>query len=97
MADLEKVSVTLTGDPASRVRLLLSKRVMDEWSDVVPDLWKTGAEPLVILGSELIVRAASSHGVRLLRYAIGSLLEALHDRYGTEDITEVRVVAPSGR
>ena len=70
---------------------------MDEWSELAPEPWKGGSEPLVVLGSELVVRAASAHGVRLLRYAIGDLLRALHERFGTETITEVRVVAPSGR
>lgn len=70
---------------------------MDEWDDVAPEPWTTGAEPLVVLGRELIVRATTSHGVRLLRYAIGDLLEAVHRHYGTEAITEIRVVAPSGR
>ena len=97
MAELEKIEALLEPGGKGGVRLLLSKRVMDDWAQVAPPPWDSGSEPLVILGSELVVRASSGHGVRLLRYAIGDLLEALHRRYGTEAITEVRVVAPSGR
>jgi len=94
MAELESVGGLLDHGPA---RLRLSKRIMDDWPEVAPDPWKDGSEPLVVLGSELVVRASTSHGVRLLRYASGALLQALHRRYGTETVTDVRVVAPSGR
>lgn len=97
MPELEQVGGLLESGAGLKVHLRLSKRIMDEWDDVAPDPWKQGAEPLVVLGGELIVRASSAHGVRLLRYAVGGLLEALHRRFGTETITEVRVVAPSGR
>lgn len=97
MPELEQVASLLESGSGPRVHLRLSKRVMDEWADVAPEPWTNGAEPLVILGGELIVRASTAHGVRLLRYAVGDLLEALHKRYGTETITEIRVVAPSGR
>lgn len=97
MPELEQVAALLDTGSGTKVRLMLSKRVMDDWDDVAPEPWNTGAEPLVILGGELIVRAATSHGVRLLRYAVGDLLAALHRRYGTDAITEIRVVAPSGR
>jgi len=97
MPELEPVGGLLESGSGLKVHLRLSKRVMDDWAEVAPPPWTTGAEPLVILGGELIVRASTAHGVRLLRYAVGDLLEALHQRYGTETITEVRVVAPSGR
>lgn len=94
MADLERVEWMLEDAGGGGVRLRLSKRIMDEWADVAPEPWTKGGEPLVVLGGELVVRATSAHGVRLLRYASGSLLEALHRRYGTHAITDVRVVAP---
>ncbi len=97
MPELEPLQALLEGGSGTRVQLRLSKRLMDEWADVAPEPWTSGAEPLVILGGELVVRASSAHGVRLLRYAVGGLLEALHRRYGTDAITEIRVVAPSGR
>lgn len=97
MSELEQLGALLDGGSGTRVHLRLSKRVMDEWLEVAPEPWPKGGEPLVILGGELIVRATTAHGVRLLRYAVGDLLEALHRRYGTAVIREVRVVAPSGR
>lgn len=97
MPELEQVGGLLESGAGLKVHLRLSKRVMDDWEEVAPAPWTHGAEPLVVLGGELIVRATSAHGVRLLRYAVGELLEALHRRYGTETIAEIRVVAPRGR
>lgn len=96
MADLERIEWILDDAGGTGVRLRLSKRIMDEWSDLAPEPWTSGGEPLVVLGGELVVRARTSHGVRLLRYASGTLLEALHQRYGTQAVTDVRVVAPRG-
>ena len=95
--DLEQLGAFLDDGSGTRVQLRLSKRVMDDWQEVAPEPWTEGAEPLVILGGELVVRATTAHGVRLLRYAAGDLLAALHQRYGVDAITEIRVVAPSGR
>lgn len=97
MADLERVEWLLEHAGGSGVRLMLSKRIMDGWSEVAPEPWRSGGEPLVVLGGELVVRAKTSHGVRLLWYASGTLLEALHRQYGARSVAEIRVVAPSGR
>ena len=70
-----------------------------EWEDVAPEPWRTHATPLLLKGGELLVEAASSQAVSLLRYAVGDLMRSLDIRFGEGIVASVRVQAPppSGR
>jgi hypothetical protein len=78
-------------------RLDVTLSLIDEWPGLAPEPWCSHATPLFLKGGELLVQANSPQAVRLLRYAIGGLLEALDQRFGTGVIGSVRVQSPSTR
>jgi hypothetical protein len=76
-------------------RLDVTLSLMDEWPSVAPEPWRSHATPLMLKNGELLVQAESPQAVRLLRYAIGSLLQALDERFGAGVIGSVRVQSPA--
>ncbi|MGZ5385372.1 MAG: DciA family protein [Acidimicrobiia bacterium] len=70
-----------------------------EWETITPEPWCSHATPVLLKDGELVVEAASSQTVGLLRYAVGDLLRSLDERFGVGVVGTVRVQSPppSGR
>jgi hypothetical protein len=66
----------------------------EEWGNVAPEPWCSHSTPLLLKDGELLVEADSPQAVRLLRYAIGGLLQALDERFGGGVVGSVRVQPP---
>ncbi|MDH3259382.1 MAG: DUF721 domain-containing protein [Acidimicrobiia bacterium] len=78
-----------------RLDVMLS--LVNEWEELTPEPWSSHATPLLLKGGELLVEAASSQAVTLLRYAVGDLLRRLDERFGVGVVGSVRVQSPPPR
>lgn len=69
-------------------------QLKDDWDAVSGRPWAGVSRPMGIRDGELVVEALDPGQVTLLRYAAGSLVKAIEERFGAGTIDRVRVVAP---
>lgn len=94
--DLEPFSESLN-DVFTRLGLpdpVVMSQILDEWEDLAGSPWVGRSRPLFVRGRTLVVEASAPSMVAFLRYGETSLLESLHERFGTGLIDAVEVVAP---
>ena len=96
MSKLESVEglVTRTLRNLGIERLDVTLGLVDEWEELVPEPWRSQANPLMLKDGELLVEARSPQVASLLRYAVGNLLKVLDERFGEGVVDSVRVQSP---
>lgn len=65
-----------------------------EWETLAGAPWSGRSQPLYLKGTTLVVEASSASMVAFLRYAEGSLVTRLAERFGEGKIDGVQIQAP---
>lgn len=94
--DMEPFSESLD-DVFSRLGLpdpVLISQISEEWDELAGKPWVGRSKPLYVRGKTLIVEASAPSMIAFLRYGESALLDALKERFGSDQIEAVEIVAP---
>lgn len=68
--------------------------IVAAWPGATDEPWKSGAEPAMLEGGELTVRATNRAAIRVLSFGVPDLIERLNEALGAPIIESVRLVPP---